>query len=328
MKPILFMAVAAVLATVPAQAQYEISTVYPSPAPGCYFVVGSALPSGSLLLWNGDSIYQQQNAGWEAFYRIASGYDGSGGPAFVSLAPDGQSVLLGAGYSGSIYQFDLDGSSSATELVNIPGNYSAVYISQTQAVIDHSVYVGPGPYDYEANLVLLDLSGAPTYKTVVSQKGSASAGVALDLSGDYVFATDGITGEMKKFAVVDLVNAFDTDTPLDWALSGTAVGTFNGGGAAGTRPDGSLVVGGFGSVQIVDPDTGTVVQTLDPSGAGGYYTVLYNPVTDEIIATENTDVYQPAAWVDPETVPAANVLALILTLLVASLAGVHVLKRN
>lgn len=291
-------------------------TRFPKPAPGAFVVSGTGLPDGRLLVWNGANLYTQFTAGADQFERIANGY--SGDTAFVALAPDGHTVLLGQGFAGDLILFDAAAPadySPASVVANIPGHYAGVFLNS------HLVLLDVGRLDFSGSeLQIIDLDaakgGAKSAPRMAITKGAAymngdaknlgvekppfaySASIAVDTVQDIVYAMDGNTRELRFFSTAALIGAFNTNSPLDWATDGTLVGSagqFFSAGVAGVRPDGSLVIGGSagflqpGGIQIVDPSLGdpvnaSVHETLDPAGTSEFYYALYNAYTDVISA--------------------------------------------
>ncbi|NIA13463.1 MAG: hypothetical protein GWP08_05235 [Nitrospiraceae bacterium] len=292
-----------------------------------YNVVGAALPDGRLVVWNGADVYAQVLPGADSFAVIASGYDGD--PAFIALSPDGHTVLMGAGgfadpYTNQIYLLDTSAPADfAPEAVVLTrAHFSAVYLTENLVLID------AGTPSFASELVIMDLAAksapAPVVvktgayaKAQVVDKPGYSTLLALDPASGRVYAMDGASRELRYFSRSALVNAFNAASTLDWAADGALVGAagdYFGGGVSGVTPEGNLVIGGSegwglpGGVQIVDPDTGSVVESLDPDGAQGYTSVIYNPVADTIVAVVGTTAYTDAA---PANTPVAGMAALV-----------------
>ena len=134
-----------------------------------------------------------------------------------------------------------------------------------------------------AEIVVLDLttarSKAPTtvlfrpqsaekQQVVEKPVGSFSASIALDSNTGTFYVTDAGNGLVKSFALADILNAYNTATPLDWNTDGTSIGSafqYPLGGVSGFTASGNLVMGGFGSIVEVDPSGPTTVTTLDHS---------------------------------------------------------------
>lgn len=335
--------------SLPSVAQiHRIVDHFPSPAPGSFSVVGTNLPDGRLVLWNGDQIFIQTQAGSGLFGLVASGY--AGDPGFITLAPDGQTVLLGAGFSPNLYLFD-----TANPVDYMPGSeitgpthFSGVYLTPTLLVLDRGNATFTG-----SELFILDLSSSksaprlhtvmtlsklPEEKQLVLDKPpfSFSSGLKVDPTGTLLYVMDGNLLELRTFLVADLINAFNTSSMLDWNADGTLVGAagiYFGSGVAGIRPGGELVIAGSlgflqpGGIQIVDPGTGAILQTLDPSGNQDFYTAIYNSVTDEIVARTGSGV----VYATPQaimSVPASTSAGLLLLVMSMVFLASNRLKRS
>lgn len=333
--------VAATAALTAGATTFQTYQNFPQPAFGSFVVSGTGLPDGRLLLWNGDRLYRQRFAGGDRFDVVASGYQGD--TAFVALAPDGQSALLGQGFAGDLYLIDPAAPanySPASVVANVPGHYAGVYLN------DHLVLLDVGRLDFSGSeLQIIDLDnakgGAKALPQTAIAKGGEyflsgqkdvvvdkppfgySAALAIDAAQGVVYAMDANTRELRFFAVADLVNAFNTATPLDWATDGTLVGNvgdYFSGGVSGVRPNGDLVIGGSlgflqpGGIQVVNPSLGDpqnafVVETLDPAGTSEFYYALYNQTTDVIAGlTFDGTAYTPVGSI--AAVPVAGLAGL------------------
>lgn len=304
-------AMALLLAAAPALAMnFEPYQAFPAPAPGAFGVTGIGLPNGKLLLWNGDQLYLQQGVNTDAFSVMAGGY--AGDPGFMALAPDGHTVLLGQGYFGNLYVFD----------VNAPQNFSPASIAGNEShfggtfLTQNLVLLDAGRADFTgSDLLVVDIGGAKSTPALVIQKPAEcyvaqkdvvaekppfaySASLTVDRTQGIVYAMDGNTRELRYFSVAALVQAYTTQTPLDWSVDGVLVGSagqFYTNGVQGIRPNGDLVIGGSegfllpGGIQLVDPRLdnpaqAAVLEVLDPAGDQDFYNVIYNPYTDTITA--------------------------------------------
>jgi hypothetical protein len=156
-----------------------------------------------------------------------------------------------------------------------------------------------GKSDFSGSeLRIVDLSGAKAApvtvvtgipaggeKAIIVDKpaGTFSASVYVDHSNGIAYCTSsfGNPQEIRFFTIAELVQAYQSSTPLDWTADGTLIG----GGVAGKTFAGELVVGGNGTVQLINPRLdnpalATVVDSFDPTGAGGFYTAFHNSVTN------------------------------------------------
>lgn len=332
-------------------------TDFPLPAAGSFVVSGTALPDGRLLLWDGDRVYTQTLPGTDGFQPRASGYQGD--TAMVALAPDGHTVLLGQGFAGNLYLLDADAPADytpASVVASVPGHFAGVFLTQELVLLD------VGRLDFSGSeLQILDLGakkrGEKSTPGLAVAKGAAyfnegakdlvvdkppfgySASLAVDAANGIVYAMDSNTRELRYFAVADLISAFNTATPLDWATDGTLVGSvgqFFSGGVAGVRPNGDLIIGGSlgflqpGGIHLVDPGlpnpaSASILETLDPTGNQDFYYVIYNAYTDVITAlTFDGTAYVPVESI--ESLPAADAAAL--GLLALGLAGAALRRKR
>ncbi|MBX7256648.1 MAG: hypothetical protein K1Y02_09830 [Candidatus Hydrogenedentes bacterium] len=315
-------------ATSPAWGAGEQFTNFPTPAAGAFNVVVAPMQDGRLLVWNGGDVFEQAGVNVDYFTQVASGYPGDA--SFLAITPDGSRAALGAGYSGAITVVALNAPGTPVASINTVNNYSGVWISNTQLLINRALYVGPGPYDYDLpELVLVDFSGTPTFKVVVEDVGTYSAAIAVDAALQYIYTADGWTGETRRFAVANLINAFNTNTPLTWT-SGALIGTYNSGGPAGVDNDGNLIIGGFGSIQTVNPTTGLVVNNYDPVGTGfEFYNAGFNPFTGLIIAIQSVYLGVPGLWTPADTlIPLPGLTGLGIVACLAALSALGARKAR
>ena len=308
---------AAALTTGATASAQDFSPYENFPSTAVYGVVGTALPNGRLILWNGDAIFIQDGIGRDAFTTHATGY--AGDPAFMALSPDGHTLLLGAGgfggdpYLDQLYTFDannpVDFSPSAIALTRT--HFSGLFLTE------HLILIDAGTPAWASELVVLDLNAKSAPVTVVVkpkeytfEKGQVvdkpgySANLTIDRSQQIVYAMDAATLELRAFSAAALINAFNTGTPLGWAADGVLVGTpgvYFSDGVSGITPEGYLVIGGSlgwglpGGIQLVDPATGAVAQTLLVDG-DGYTKVIYNEVTGVITALASGLVYAQGSF--------------------------------
>ena len=346
MRSLLFALVITYIAAGAAQATVFTQTdFFPQADAGAFGIQIRALASGQLVVWNGYDVYLQTLAGGEAFSAIATGY--AGDPAFLAVAPDGHTLLLGAGYSGKLYLLDIYEPidyEAGSEIATVT-HYAGVFITQNLVLLDR----GEWPM---AELGILDVS-AGTYRKVMDKPAvgdvdtgagefAASANLAVCASGTTVYAMSVVydasyivvLNELKSIGAADLLDAYASKALLDWNVDATAIGAsgaFNDGGASAVTVDGDLLLGGFGSVQAVVPVSATVTNTYDPAGFT-YYGVAYDPFTDSplpIVADVDWSmdvVYAPqSAFAE---LPAAGTAGLLMLASLSALLGVLNSRRQ
>ena len=293
-------------------------------------VVADTLGDGRFIAYDGTNIWIQDAVDANAYTNVATGYTGD--PAIIAVNPDGHTCLVGAGFTGELWLFDADAPADAgTPIAMSSSDFFAEWITPTQVLIDRAFFVGPGAFDFEAELVLLDISTkAPTLSTVVSAKGGASAMLVLDAFLEIVYLADGLTGETRTIPVADLVNAFNTSTPVDWSTL-PVFGTFSTGGPAVLTPERTLIYGGFGGLQFVDAATATLDGAVDPSGTGTFnYLVAYSVSTGRVLGTgaQFSPSFETKGFISDSMFDSLPALGSLASLLLAALIGVIAWRRR
>jgi hypothetical protein len=262
-----------------------------SQLPTTAMVVAGGLADGRFILYDGNGdIWIESGRGAGNYAKVASGYFGD--PGFIAVAPDGHRCLVSSGYTGMLWLFDANAPVNAgSPLVTLSGGYWAAWLDNQKLLIDCATWVGPGQFDYQANVVVLDTT---THHVGTVITGGRTASAALSIGNGFAYVTDGITGATNRFAVADLLNAYATATPINWPASPN-FGTFNAGGASAVTNSGALIFQG-NSVQYVDAN-GNVLGTDTPNTAVPYpfYTAAYNPATGNVlvVSTDWTNGWPP-----------------------------------
>ncbi len=279
-------------------------SAFPTPAPGSYVVAGAALGDGRYLAWNGDTVQIETATGSGIFQPVAEGY--AGDPGFAAVASDGHTVILGGGFNGNLYRFDASQPQDFTP-ASIAANrlhFTGTFLTETLVLVD------AGKLDFTGSeLAIVDLTNAKRDVSVVVRKAarywrtkevvvdkppfSYSSAVTVDSARGVVYAMDGNTRELRAFAVDALVQAHESGATLDWETDGALIGQpglYYTGGVSGITAGGLLVVGGSegyllpGGIQFVEPGSGNVAALLDPTGSRSFYTVVFNPAEQTLIA--------------------------------------------
>lgn len=307
-------------AEIPDVNDFRIVPQFPQPAAGAFGVVGTATSAGRFVFWDGDTVYLQASAGSDVLTEIATGY--AGDPGFLAIAPDGRTLLMGAGFRTAIYLLDLGNPADFVDgdAITAPEHFSGAFLSSNLIVLDRFVERLDGS---ASELVVLDLDvltaataqagTAPSFHSVMvlpqadpaardltvdKPLGSFSAKLYVSADRTLLYSMDANTRELRVFFVADFIDAFDNSTTLDWETDGTLIGQpgdFFSGGVSGENPDGELIIGGsegFGSpggIMYVNPeDPALILATLDPAGIEPFYNAIYNRVEDEMIAIDST----------------------------------------
>lgn len=313
---------------------------------------GVALPNGRLLIWNGASVFLQKFPGADAFLEIATGYTGD--PAFAALAPDGHTVLLGAGgfggepYLNDLYLFDANNPQDFTPgaVVRNAPHFTGTFLTQNLVLLEvgrtdfsgselHVIDIASKSLARNT-LVVAGMPQSPVAKDIVLDKPpfTYSGSIGVDRANGIVYVTASSFApppdqELRYFSIQDLVDAFNTSAMLDWTADGTLIGApnqFYGGGVSGITQAGRLVSSGSGGVQLINPSlsnpvAATIVESYDPGGLGQFYSAIYNAATDDLILIESGGgVYGPVDSVGglPATQPIGIVLLIGTILLLAA----------
>jgi len=326
--------------------EYELAEGFPEAAAGAYGIEIDALGDGRLVVWNGETVYVQSLPGGNRFVAVGTGYVGD--PGFMAVSPDGHTLLLGAGYSGKLYWFDADNPSDYTpeSVAATAGHYSGVFLTETLVLLDKTAD------DFSTcELAIIDLSSpAPAAKTVMRKPSAgdvpaggfaASAQLAVNSGRTTVYAMSVVYDEMytvvasqlKSISASALIGAYNADETLDWDTDAAAIGEpmeYNSGGPAGVMGDGTVVIGGFGGIQLLDASTGAIEETLMPAGFD-YYGVACNTHTGDIyaIVADPLDwsmdvVYAPLGALTP--LPGLSIAGLVV--LTGALAAAGVIGRR
>jgi len=287
-----------------AQADFQRVQAFPGADPAAYGIAVQALPCGLFLVWDGNNIHCQTLVGGEDFGAIASGYEGD--PAFMALSPDGHTVLLGGGYMRPLMLFDVNNSADYSPdaiLSNSISHYWGVFLTEDLVLIDK------GTDDYTTDeLVIVDITEEPPVAQTVMYKPAAgdlaageyaaSCALAVDPARTTVYCMSSIyvldpyfqivSNQMKSISVGALIAAYESKAVLDWNTAPTSIGAdgqyFTLGPLAVTS-NGDILCSGTGGVNRIDPASGVILDTYNPTGgAWDYYSAAYNPVTDMVLA--------------------------------------------
>ncbi|HOV32967.1 MAG TPA: immunoglobulin domain-containing protein [Candidatus Hydrogenedens sp.] len=283
-------------------------TNLPQPALGSYFITSAPLKDGTFLIWNGNQVYKETSPKSDNYSLIASDYLGD--PAFITVSPDEQKVVLGQGYQGNLYLLNLNNPQDFTPssiIANLP-HYYGIFLTPDLLLLDitksdfsgSEIHILPvnTKSNHESQLVLT--RPQKTSKDLVIDKPPYAYSATLAIANNWVYIMDGNARELRKFSTSALINAYNSHTTLDWETDGTLIGNpgiYFTGGVLGVTIDNRLLIAGSegfmlpGGIQEVDATTGAVIQIWDPANNQGYYSAFYNPYSDTILAIINNTGY-------------------------------------
>lgn len=290
---------------------------FPGPA-GEYTSVGvDALESGKLVVYDGSSVYLEDGVEADRYTAFA-GYDGDGAglAGFVAASPDDSTALIGAYGTGDLWLFDADDPAAAGDpLGAVEGVLFGEYLDNTNVLV--SVYVE----EEESELGIVDTANTAALYTAVVNMGETGIPGGIVVAGDKVYTTNAATGQIRSFAVKELLDlATGSREPLAWE-KGALIGTFNDFGPTAVSSQCTLLVSGNdattgrGAIQFVstDGEFGGDAQMATEANIAAHIAV-YNPKTKKVVAVVLDDIGDAAnAWVSAESYEAAtfNILGLL-----------------
>lgn len=295
---------------------------------GEYISVGvDALESGELVVYDGSSVYLEDDVEADTYTAFA-GYDGDGAglAGFVAASPDDSTALIGAYGTGDLWLFDADAPAAAGDpLGAVEGVLFGEYLDDTNVLV--SVYVE----EEESELGIVDTANTAALYTAVVDMGETGIPGGIVVAGDEVYTTNAATGQIRSFAVADLLDP-EVAKPLSWEEDGALIGTFNDFGPTAVSSQCTLLVSGNdattgrGAIQFVSTDGefgGDAHMATEADIAA--HIAVYNPKTEKVVAVVLDDTRDAAnAWVSAESYEAATSFGRILGLL-AGLGGLILL---
>ena len=266
--------------------------VLPPPAEGSFFTVFASLKDCRLVAFDGFRIYIENESGWEEIGKLPDEFLGCTDPAFILPTPDGQDLLLGAGFGGLGGFFDpsLNGNlfhlpirgGEANLVARVPFHVQGAFRSREELFLTvGSPTFADGSVQLLRHLFRKDRRSIREDPQVVIQNiPGAPGGIVLDKRGNlYVgigFGRDrSRTGEIRTFRWNEMERAIHKGETLDFERGSSLTRVLNAGQLLSIFEDEKdLLVGGgdlfgttesFGFFAIVDSRTGEISQWYDPT---------------------------------------------------------------
>lgn len=255
----------------------------PEPEPGSFFTVFDYTNDGRVVAFDGFTVYVQeslQSATLTPIGTLPEEFRGATDPSFISISPNGQTILLSAGAGGS--QFPDPDFNGNVFMMPITGG-EAELVGQFMWTIlgtwlDNDTFIfGQGETFglFIGSVEALDVNTGTT-TTIVGNIPGDPGGIAIDNQGNlYVGLGAGQdtsrTGEILRFdkSIVDAALAGQGFVNFD---DGELIAQVLSAGDLAFSSNGKLFVGGAnfttgdaGYIAEVDVDTGQVVRKFDPA---------------------------------------------------------------
>lgn len=261
----------------------EPQVTLPDPEPGSFFTVFDYTHDGRIIAFDGFTVYVQesrQSATLTPIGTLPEQYRGGTDPAFISVSPNGQTILLGAGaggfkfpdpdFNGNIFTMPIEGGEA--ELVGR-------YMWSIQGVwLDNNTFIfGQGETFglFTGSVEALNINTGTT-TTIIGNIPGDPGGIAFDNQGNlYVGLGSGQdgnrTGEIRRFdkSIVDAALAGQGFVDFE---TGELIAKVLNAGDLAFSPNGKLFVSGAnfttgdaGYIAEVDVDTGQIVRKFDPA---------------------------------------------------------------
>jgi hypothetical protein len=310
----------------------------PAPSNVSFSTSATFGPDGLIYAYDGLNVFKQNALNSGSFTQINTGTAGVAGSDAgpITFTSDGQKIVVSTATGG----FDFSGNSNGLfqTLPAAGGAFSSPFNAKlantfafkplqsstvTNAANKLAVNFGNGDFGNPVTAVAYyDLTDAgagsmTASKTVIGNIPGASTDVAFDGAGFYVgigFGTN--AGDIRRFDVSDLDNAYNTNTPLAFS-DGALINPGNGGDNSGAGifvADGSVFAGSGsgGGLVVIGPDGNSKVYNLGK----GFAAIFYNPTNDEFAVTDfdgSVDVFKAIDFIpEPACIAIAGFVSLAL----------------
>jgi hypothetical protein len=267
----------------PARATADPQVTLPEPEPGSFFSVFNYTHDGRAVAFDGFTVYVQQSrqsATLTPIGTLPELYRGGTDPAFISISPNGQTILLGAGAGGSRFP-DPDFNGNIFKMPSSGGQATLVGRYMWEIVgtwLNNDTFVfGQGETfgTFTGSVEALNVNTGATIHIVGNIPGDPGGIVFDNQDNLYVGLGSGQDGNRTGE-----IHRFDASV-VDAALSGQGFVNFDDGeliakvlnaGSLAISSNGKLFVGGAnfttgdsGYIAEVDVDTGQIVRKFDPA---------------------------------------------------------------
>jgi hypothetical protein len=283
----------------------------PAPSSDAYGVSVAFGPSNGLMyVWDGSQVLKQTAFNSTSYTSIATVNTSGSDAGPIAFSSDASTILLGNGAggtnpdgnSGLIFSVPATGGTASLPVGAI--DFHNAFLAAPISGSNSKFFVDTGNAFFSGSTVSIFDSGNGSNSLVIDKIPGASTSMAIDSSGRlYVGVGFGDeVGELRRFSVTNLVNAYNTHTPLDWT-SGELFNSSPNNSGAGMFFDaaGRLFVGGSEGVTVFTKHGNSRV--FDNSG---YTTVTYDLLDDRVLVTgfgNEQGIYDASSFVVPQWQP-------------------------
>lgn len=287
----------------------------PPPATNAFGVSVAFGPGDGLMyVWDGAQVLKQDAPLASTYTSVGNVGSGSADAGPIAFSRDGSELLLGNGAggilgganNGLVFTTPAAGGNSNTPLATV--DFHASFVAAPLGASNNKFFVNQGNALFSGSSIsVLDNTDGSNVPVVENIPG-ASGGVAVS-AADRMFVGIGFgpqRGQLRSFAMSDLLTAYDTATPLEWT-DGDVFNALDNNSGFGLAVDarGFLFAGGPDGVTVFDTNGNALLYEND-----GFTGVTYDPFNDRILVTgfgAQQGLYPASLFVVPE--PATTVLA-------------------
>ena len=293
-----------------------IGVTLPLPATNAFGVSVTFGPSDGLMyVWDGASVLQQDAPLGATYTSIGNVGSGSADAGPIAFSRNGSELLIGNGFggilggshAGLVFTIPASGGNSAAAIATV--DFHDNFLAAPLGASNNKFFVNQGNVSFSASSVsVLDNTDGTNFSVIENIPG-ASGGMAINAS-DRLFVGIGFgpqRGQLRSFAMADLLTAYNTTSPLDWT-QGDVFNTLDNNSAFGLFFDarGFLFAGGPNGVTVFDTQGNSLLYENN-----GFTGVGYDPLNDRLLVTgfgDHQGLYPASMFPVPE--PATAVLAL------------------
>lgn len=298
-----------------------IPITLPAPAsPNSFDVAVTYSSTGLLYAWNGAHVYQQNGVNVNGFTQLAGTIgSASSDPGPISFSSNGSQLLLGNGAGGNLgganagllFTVPSTGGTASTPLATVPFHFS--FLAGPAGAFDGKYFINQGTdaFGTGSQVSVFDPVGL-TNKFVVQNIPGASASMTVG-PGNTVYVGVGYLpgrGEIRSFALNDLINAYNNNSPLSWN-SGVQFNALDNNSGAGLFFDarGFLFAGGPHGLTVFDTQGHSQLYENDGFSTFAAYDAVHDSIFISGFGVES-GIY-PASGFNPVPEPGSLLLAVL-----------------